>query len=138
MKTNSINAVFKGGRHFSTSVNGHTIEIDTKKESGGNDLGPSPKILMLVALAGCTGFDVVSILEKMHVHFSDFSIRVDGELTDTEPAVYDKAIIHYTIKIADEDRPKMERAVHLSEDKYCGVSKMFKSFAEVGFQITYL
>jgi len=93
---------------------------------------------MLVALAGCTGFDIVSILGKMRVAFSDFSIRVEGNLTDTEPAVYDKAVIHYTIRLAEEDRPKMEKAVHLSEEKYCGVSMMFKSFASVDFEIHYL
>ncbi|MBN9350638.1 MAG: OsmC family protein [Chitinophagaceae bacterium] len=135
---NSVNAVFKRGRNFSVEANGHTIEIDTKKESGGDDIGPSPKIFMLLSLAGCTGFDIVSILEKMRVSFSDLSISVDGHLTDSQPAIYDQVTIHYSIKLNNDDRPKMEKAVKLSEEKYCGVSRMFKSFAKVDFKIHYL
>lgn len=138
MRTQSVNAVYNSGRNFSVSVNGHTIEIDASPENGGQDIGPSPKIFMLLSLAGCTGFDIVSILQKMRVPFSDFSIRVDGNLTDTEPSLYDKVTIFYSIKIAADDRPKMERAVQLSKNTYCGVSKMFESFAEVDFQINYL
>lgn len=135
---NTVNAIYKGGRHFSVEVNGHTIEIDTPKEKGGENLGPSPKIFMLLSLAGCTGFDIVSILQKMRTEFSDFSVRVDGDLTDSEPSVYDKVIIHYFIKMEEADKPKMERAVSLSKNKYCGVSRMFESFAAVDFQIHYL
>lgn len=138
MKTQSVNAVFKSGRNFAVSVNGHTIQIDATPENGGRDIGPSPKIFMLLSLAGCTGFDIVSILQKMRVSFSDLSIRVDGNLTEGDPSVYDKVSIHYTVRMADEDKPKMEKAVSLSKNKYCGVSRMFEAFAEVGFQIHYL
>ncbi len=134
----TVNAVFKGGRHFSVLVNGHTIEVDATKENGGEDVGPSPKIFMLLSLAGCTGFDIVSMLQKMRVDFSDLSIKVDGELTDGEPSVYNRVVIHYSVKMKEEDRGKMEKAVKLSKEKYCGVSRMFESFAEVKFEIHYL
>lgn len=136
--TQSVEAVFKKGRHFSVLVNGHTIEIDAPKDKGGEDIGPGPKIFMLLSLAGCTGFDIVSMLQKMRAEFSAFSVKVDGGLTDTEPAVYDRVTIHYSIKLSEENRPKMEKAVHLSKEKYCGVSKMFDAFAKVDFDITYL
>jgi len=136
--TNSVNAVFKGGRHFSVEVNGHTIDIDTTKEKGGEDIGPSPKLFMLLSLAGCTGFDIVSILPKMRVKFSDFSVAVTGNLTDSEPSVYDRVQIVYTIRMDKDDHQKMEKAVKLSKEKYCGVSRMFESFARVDFQIKYL
>lgn len=138
MATNSINATFKGGWHFAVDVKGHTIDIDNTKENGGKDTGPTPKIFMLLSLAGCTGFDVVSILTKMKVNFSDFSIKVDGDLTSEMPTTYNNVSIHYTIKMKKGDRPKMERAVKLSEEKYCGVSRMFQAFSKVHFDISYL
>lgn len=136
--TQSVEAVFKKGRHFSVLVNGHTIEIDATKDNGGEDIGPGPKIFMLLSLAGCTGFDIVSVLQKMRAEFSAFSVKVDGGLTDTDPSVYDHVTIHYSIKLSEENRPKMEKAVHLSKEKYCGVSKMFDAFAKVDYDITYL
>lgn len=138
MAVNRINAVFKGGMNFTADVNGHKIEIDTDEAGGGKNLGTRPKVLMLVSLAGCTGLDVVSILNKMRVNFSDFSISVDGHLTDTEPKMYDEVVINYTIKVKKEDESKVEKAVTLSEEKYCGVSKMFEAFAKVSFKINYL
>ena len=138
MATNTINATFKGGRNFTVDVHGHQIEIDTDEPGGGNNLGTRPKALMLVSLAGCTGFDVVSILNKMRVTFSDLSISVDGHLTESEPAIYDKVVINYTIKVSKEDETKVEKAVKLSKEKYCGVSKMFDAFAEVSSKIHYL
>jgi len=138
MATNMINATFKSGMNFSVDVNGHKIEIDTDEAGGGKNTGTRPKALMLVSLAGCTGLDVVNMLNKMRVNFTDLSINVEGHLTETEPKIYDTVIINYSIKVNKEDEPKVEKAVTLSKEKYCGVSKMFESFAKVSFKINYL
>lgn len=138
MAINTIDAVFKGGMNFKVEVNGHSIEIDTDELGGGENKGSRPKILMLVSLAGCTGLDVVGMLKKMRVSFSDFSIKVEGHLTDSTPTTYHKVIVHYSIKVSKEDEPKVLKAVNLSEEKYCGVTKMFKAFADVSHDITYL
>lgn len=138
MAVNTINAVFKGGMNFTMDVNGHKIEIDTDEAGGGNNIGTRPKVLMLVSLAGCSGFDVLNILNKMRVKFSDFSIKVEGHLTETVPTIYDEVVINYTIRVKKEDEAKVMKAARLSEEKYCGVSKMFKAFAEVSFKIIYL
>ncbi|HEY8657919.1 MAG TPA: OsmC family protein [Hanamia sp.] len=138
MAVTSIKATFNSGMNFTADINGHKIEIDTDEASGGKNIGTRPKALMLASLAGCTGLDVVSILNKMRVNFSDLSISVDGHLTDTEPKIYDEVTINYTIKVSNEDESKVEKAVNLSQDKYCGVTKMFESFAKVGFKINYL
>ena len=138
MAVNTIDAVFKGGTNFTVGVNGHTIEIDTDELSGGENKGSRPKILMLVSLAGCTGLDVVGILKKMRVDFSDFSIKVEGHLTDPIPTTYHKVVVHYSIKVSKKDEPKVLKAVKLSDEKYCGVTKMFKTFADVSFRIVYL
>lgn len=138
MAVNTINAVYKSGMNFTVDVNGHSVEIDTEESGGGENKGTRPKVLMLVSLAGCTGLDVVGMLKKMRVQFSDFSINVEGHLTDTVPTVYDKMIIRYSIKVSKEDESKVLKAVKLSEEKYCGVTQMFKTFAEVSHDIVYL
>jgi putative redox protein len=93
---------------------------------------------MLVSLAGCTGLDVVPILNKMRVNFTDFSINVEGHLTETDPKIYDQVLINYSIKVNKEDEEKVLKAVKLSQEKYCGVTRMFESFAKVSFEINYL
>ena len=138
MATNTINSVYKGGMNFTTLIDGHTIIIDLDKASGGNDGGPGPKILMLVSLAGCTGLDVVSILNKMKVIFSDFTINVEAHLTEVHPKIYDDVTITYSIKVSKADESKVEKAVGLSQDKYCGVSEMFRAFAKLSIKIVFL
>lgn len=138
MAANTINAVFKGGMNFTAEIKGHKIEIDTDEAGGGNNIGTRPKALMLVSLAGCTGLDVVGILNKMRVNFSDLSVGVEGHLTEIDPKIYDEVLINYSIKVNKEDEAKVLKAVKLSKEKYCGVSKMFESFANVSFKINYL
>ena len=138
MATNSINSVHKGGMNFTTLINGHSITIDLEKAAGGDDAGPGPKILMLVSLAGCTGLDIVSLLKKMKVVFSDFSINIEGHLTEIHPRIYDDVAITYTLKVKKADEAKVEKAVILSQDKYCGVSAMFRAFAKLSNKIVFL
>ena len=138
MDTHHISSVFTHGMAFNATINGHTVVTDTTVNDGGNDEGPSPKRLMLVSLAGCTGIDVVSILNKMKTPFSDLSIDITATLTDEHPKIYKEVKMVYKIKIAEADRSKMEKAVKLSEEKYCGVSAMFRKFASVEHEIVYL
>ncbi len=127
------------GMSFKVIQNGHEFIMDVDEASGGKNLGVRPKALMLSALAGCTGMDVVSLLNKMHVNFEDLSIEVSGELTDEHPKTYSRTLIVYHIRLAsEEDKAKFEKAVALSQEKYCGVNAMFRKFSEVGFRINYL
>lgn len=138
MATNTVNSVFQGGMSFKSNVKGHDVIIDLDKAGGGNDLGTSPKILMLVSLAGCTGLDVVSILNKMKVTFSDLSIKIQANLTETDPKIYDDVMVTYSIKVDKENEDKVHKAVNLSQDKYCGVSEMFRAFAKLSHTIEFL
>jgi putative redox protein len=138
MATSSINAVFNGGMNFTADINGHKIEIDTEESRGGKNLGTRPKALMLASLAGCTGLDVVGILNKMRVDFSDLSIKVDAHLTEGDAAMYDEVIVNYSIKADPADKLKVEKAIKLSQEKYCGVTKMFEAFAKVSYTIQFL
>src|SRR4051794_18147222 len=105
-----VSTVFNEGMSFTATINHHKIIMDSHADPE-KEAGPSPKRLMLAALAGCTGIDVVSILDKMKVHFSDFTIDVSATLTEEHPKTYNHVKIVYHIKLAEPDRPKMEKAV---------------------------
>ncbi len=137
MPTHTITTVHNTGMHFTATISGHQVHMDTA-DDGGSDLGPSPKRLMLASLAGCTGIDIVSILNKMKVPYSEFAMEVSAGLTDEHPKIYKDVKIIYRIRLSDGDRKKMQKAVNLSQDKYCGVSAMFKAFTKIETEIIYL
>jgi putative redox protein len=138
MTTHLVTTAFNGNMAFTADVNGHKVLMDTTADDGGEDSGPSPKKLMLASLAGCTGIDIVSILNKMKVEFSDFTISVHAALTVEHPKTYNYVKITYKIKLAEEDKSKMIRAVNLSTETYCGVFAMFETFAKMDTEIDYL
>ena len=138
MVTHSVSTSFNKNMSFTADINGHEVIMDTTADDGGDDSGPSPKKMMLASLAGCTGIDIVSILNKMKVAYSDFSIGVNAVLTNEHPKIYNYVKITYKIKLAEEDKPKMIKAVNLSIETYCGVFAMFKTFAKMDTEIDYL
>jgi putative redox protein len=111
---------------FKTDMDGHKVVIDATNESGGSDLGPRPKKLMLTALAGCTGVDVVMILKKMKVEPEAFNVIVEADVTDEHPKHYSKMKVIYQFKGKDLPKDKLEKAIKLSEEKYCGVTAVYK------------
>lgn len=121
---------------YKAEINGHQFMMDS--QSGEESQAPTPKPFMLASLAGCTAIDVVALLEKMRVHYSDFCVETIAELSDEHPKYYTKTEIIYTIKVQPEDQAKMEKAVALSVEKYCGVHKMFEGFSSVKHRIVYL
>ncbi len=123
---------------FEADVMGHKITMDAAEQVGGENRGPRPKPLLMVGLAGCTGMDVVSILKKMRVELDEFNVRVEGELTDEHPKQYTKMKVIYEFKGNDLPMDKLEKAVSLSEQKYCGVSAMFKKAIEITSEIKIL
>ncbi len=123
---------------FESNIDGHQLIIDGPKEIGGDDLGPRPKKLMLAALAGCTGIDVVSILKKMKIVPDYFNVTVEGDLTEEHPKKYHKMKIIYQFKGNDLPLEKLERAVQLSEEKYCGVSAVYKEVMDIETEIKIL
>lgn len=136
MKT-SIQTRWKKNMAFDSNVGGHNVPTDAPVEVGGDDSAASPKKLMMVALSGCTGVDVVEILKKMRVEIEDLRITVEGELTEDVPSVYTAMHITYEFKGKDLDRKKLQKAVELSEEKYCGVSMMYKKIMDITWEIVY-
>ncbi|MFW6309734.1 MAG: OsmC family protein [Prolixibacteraceae bacterium] len=120
---------------FKADVMGHEVIMDAGQQVGGESRGARPKPLMLAALAGCTGMDVVSILKKMKVEPDDFNIIVEGDVTDEHPKHYNKMHIIYEFKGKDLPMKKLEKAVRLSEEKYCGVSAVYKKALELTWEI---
>lgn len=111
---------------FSAEVNGHKIILDATENVGGENRGPRPKPLMLTALAGCTGMDVVSILKKMRVDVDGFNVYVEGDLTEEHPKQFTQMHVIYEFKGKNLPVEKLQKAVNLSEDRYCGVSAMYR------------
>lgn len=130
-----VNIVWQGDMSFDAQVNGHHITLDATEAVGGKNQGPRPKPLLLVALAGCTGMDVVSVLEKMRVKPVHLNITVDGELTDEHPKIYHKIHIIYHFSGADLPMDKLEKAVSLSQERYCGVTAMLQKAAVITHEI---
>ena len=124
---------------FETEVSGHKIVVDADESVGGENRGPRPKPLVLSALAGCTGMDVIYVLKKMKIEPTHFAISVDGSLTEEHPKQYDKIHLIYEFRNGDDiDHKKVDTAVNLSQEKYCGVSALLKKGAEVTYEIRYV
>jgi len=119
----------------SDNPHGKNVLMETGPDFGGSNQGLNPKALMLSSIGGCTGLDVLSLLKKMRVELEDFNVVVNGELTTEHPKFYNKVSIDYYFKGTDLNEEKIKKAVTLSEERYCGVIAMFRSFAEVTIAI---
>lgn len=120
---------------FETEINSHKIIIDATPEVGGENKGPRPKPFMLAALGGCTGMDVISILKKMHVVVEKFNVIVEGDLTEEFPKHFYKMHVIYEFTGKNLPLDKLQKAVTLSEERYCGVSAVYKKVIELTSEI---
>lgn len=132
-----VEMTWLGNLAYESEMDGHKIITDAGTEVGGEDLGFRPKKLMLTALAGCTGIDIALILKKMKVEVSDIKVSVEGELTENQPAFYKNMHVIYEFFGTELPHKKIERAVKLSEDEYCGVSALYKQVIPVTSEIVY-
>ena len=137
MKT-KIDCAWKQDMTFEAEVNGFKIMLDAEPAVGGLNNGPRPKPLTLVSLAGCTGMDVISILKKMRAEPEFFNVSVEGELTEEHPRYYHKIHVIYELKGNDLDIEKIEKAVNLSRDRYCGVFALLRAGSEITYEIRIL
>ena len=121
---------------YQMELDGHNLILDASIENGGSNLGPRPKKLLLAGLIGCTGMDVASILKKMQVGLDDFKLTATAETAEDHPKVYTEIHLNYHFKGKNLPKDKTERAVSLSQEKYCGVSAMLQKAAPVTYDIT--
>ncbi len=127
MKTTTT---WKSGEQFESKQDHNSIQLDGNRKEGF-----SPKALLLSGLAACSGIDVVDILEKMRVQFSDFVIDAEAEQTEEHPKVFKEIIVTYRIRTAMENEDKVRKAINLSLEKYCGVSAMLKKNSAINYKL---
>jgi putative redox protein len=125
---------WKGNMAFESQLGNHAIRMDAKPDLG-DDSGASPKMLLLAGLAGCTGMDVASLLKKMRVEYDAFEIDIEADLTEEHPIVFSAIRLVYNISGSNLERAKIEKAVALSQEKYCGVSAMLKKNSPIEYEI---
>jgi len=115
-----------------TTPNGHKVLMDTVMEHGGNDSAATPMQLVLIALGGCTGMDVIAILRKMKDLPKSFYMEIDSERAPDHPKVYKKTRIKYVF-VGDVKEENVKRAIELSQTKYCSVSAILRGVGEVEY-----
>jgi len=123
------------GTTFQGLQDGHELAMDLPVEAGGQDTGPKPKTLLLTALGGCTGLDVVSILEKMRVQLTGFEMQLHADQTEEHPKVFKGIHVKYVFTGKALPLDKLQRAVTLSQERYCGVTAMLAKACPVTFEI---
>lgn len=131
-----------GKMAFEAEITGHKVLMDAHSEVGGEDRGPRPKPLLIAALTGCTGMDVISILGKMRVAelVESFEIKTETVMSETHPKTYTGMHLIYEFKSKGEELPmdKLEKAVKLSQDRYCGVSALLEKGLNLSYEIRIL
>jgi putative redox protein len=107
----------------------HWVVTDGSPEHGGSDAGTRPMELFLISLGSCTGADVASILQKMKVNYRKFEIYVEGDRAKEHPKVYNRINLVYKFwgDNLQSQKDKIEKAIDLSQNKYCSVSAMIKA-----------
>lgn len=116
---------------------GHSVTMDAEIAHGGRDAGFRPMELILVALGGCTGMDVLSILRKKKQNLTGFEVRVKGERSEIHPKVYREIRVEYIVKGKDISEDAVKKAIMLSEEKYCSVEAMLRPGVKItsGYRI---
>ena len=113
------------------SDSGHSVVMDSSPDFGGRDLGIRPMEMLLLGLGGCTGIDVVSILQKSRQDLVDCEVEIEAERAAEIPKVFTKIHVHFIVSGNDLDPKKVANAVSLSADKYCSASRMLEKAAEI-------
>lgn len=116
-----------GKRFVSTDSTGHSVTLSTADEN----FGMKPSELIFSALAGCSSFDVVGILEKKHTPLSYLEVQVTGEQDENPPWPFRKIHMHFRVKGEKLTEKNVGQAIELSEEKYCSVAATLRGVAEI-------
>ena len=109
----------------------HAFVMDGAPEGGGRNLGPRPMEVVLVGTGGCTAYDVVSILRKSRQDISDCVVEIEADRAPSDPKVFTRIHFHFVITGRALKREQVERAIHLSAEKYCSASIMLAKTAQI-------
>jgi putative redox protein len=131
----TVETQWKGKMTFDALMGGHTVKMDANTDNGGEDKGVRPKELMLAALGGCTGMDVIAILDKMRIVPESFHVRVEAEVTEEHPKHYTEMHLIYEFKGKNLEEEKLQKAIELSQERYCGVLAVYKQVMKISYEI---
>jgi putative redox protein len=125
-----------GACFMGESGSGHAVVMDGAAEGGGRNLGPRPMELLLLGTAGCTSYDVITILKKARQDVRDCRVGIEAERADEDPKVFTR--IHFSFELVGRAlKPEVvERALSLSADKYCSASIMLGKTAQITHSYT--
>ena len=113
----------------------HLVPMDTAPEFDGDSSATKPLELLLIALGGCTGMDIVPLFRKMRQDVTAVELQISAERAEEHPRVYTKIDIEYVVSGLNLDEEKVKRAVELSQEKYCSVSAMLKKSCPVNYTV---
>ena len=113
------------------SGTGHAVVMDGAPDAGGRNLGPRPMEMLLLGLGGCSAFDVVTILKRGREQITDCVVSVEAERAESDPKVFTRIVLNYVVTGRNLDAHKVERAIKLSEEKYCSASLMLGKTATI-------
>jgi putative redox protein len=123
--------LIEGMQMLGESGSGHTIVMDAGESVGGRDMGIRPMELLLIGMGGCASIDVLNILRKGRHKVSDCVAEIKGQRAKTEPKVYTEISVEFTITGTAIPAKAVERAIQLSEEKYCSASAMLGKTAQI-------
>ena len=132
-----VEAMWMDGMRFNALVQGHTVVMDGPERVGGHDEGPIPKPLVLTALAGCTGMDVIALMRKDGRKLGSFTMRVEGELSTGAPMVYVAAHLVFDAEGVPEDEQALIGVVQRSQNELCGVAAMLRCSMPVTWELRF-
>ncbi len=124
-----------GALFVAESGSGHSFTMDGSTDVGGRNLGARPMEVMLIGMGGCTAIDVVSMLKKQRQDIEGVEVALTGERASEHPMVYTEVKVVYTVRGRKLNKALVERAVSLSDEKYCSATAMFKKSAKVTHEV---
>lgn len=113
------------------SESGHSMIMDGAPEGGGRNLGPRPMETLLMGAGGCTAYDVIHILKKSRAAVTDCVLEINADRAAEDPKVFTKIHFHFVVTGKGLKAAQVERAVHLSAEKYCSASIMLGKTAAI-------
>lgn len=117
--------------YVAQSPSGHALVMDGPPELGGHNLGPRPMEMLLMGMGGCTAIDVVNMLRKARQHLRSCEVDIEAERADSDPKVFTQIHVHFILTGQDLNPKNIERAIHLSAEKYCSASIMLGQTAKI-------
>jgi putative redox protein len=129
----TVRATLETGMRFDVQTgSGHHVKLDAAEHNGGQNSGPQPMEMLLVALAGCSGMDILTILRKKRQDITGYELRIHGMRSEEHPKVYLDITLEHVFSGHNIRPEAVERAIELTEERYCGASAMLGKTATIG------